>query len=272
MVSTPARGVTALWPPDDTEESIVGVDRHQLDIISLRTGINEEAHGVAGGGTLPWQAISQILLLGCRRPDGSAYPVYPDVFVYPRPMERTRGSYTLATDGAPVLVIEVASESTHEADLDLARGKGWSYARAGVAEYLALDPTGVYVPEGGRGWRLVGGAYQPWRPDGRGRWVSAEIGVALGIDDGLAAVDGATGRRHLREGEVEAARASAIRDGRLEGRRDGRLEGKREALRRLARQRFGVAPALEERISTAAEPQLDQLLDRVLSAATPDDL
>jgi len=268
MVSTPARGATALWPPDDTEESIVGVDRHQLDIISLRMGINEEAHRVAGGGALPWQAISQILLLGCRRPDGSAYPVYPDVFVYPRPMERTRGSYTLAKDGAPVLVVEVASESTHEADLDLARGKGWSYARAGVAEYLALDPTGVYVPEGGRGWRLVGGAYQPWRPDGRGRWVSAEIGVALGIDDGLAAVYGAAGRRHLREGEVEAARERAGQ----EGRQEGRQEGKREALRRLARQRFGVVAALEERISTAAEPQLDQLLDRVIGAATPDDL
>src|SRR5579883_3112922 len=122
MVSTPARGVTALWPPDDTEESIVGVDRHQLDIISLRTGINEEARRLAGTGPLPWQAITQIMLLGCRRPDGSPYTVYPDVFVFPRPMDRTRGSYSLRQDGPPVLVVEVAGESTYQADLDVARG------------------------------------------------------------------------------------------------------------------------------------------------------
>ena len=83
---------TTLWPPDDTEESIVGVDRHQLDIISVRTGINEEAHRQAQGGPLPWQAISQIMLVGCVRTNGTAYTVYPDVMVYPRAMARDRGS------------------------------------------------------------------------------------------------------------------------------------------------------------------------------------
>ena len=29
MVSTQAQVAEALWPPDDTEESILGVDRHQ---------------------------------------------------------------------------------------------------------------------------------------------------------------------------------------------------------------------------------------------------
>ncbi len=42
MTRALAYGVT-LWPPDDTEERIVGVDWHQLDSISLRTGTNEEA-------------------------------------------------------------------------------------------------------------------------------------------------------------------------------------------------------------------------------------
>ena len=84
MVHILAHGATALWPPDDTEESIVGVDRHQLDIFNLRGGTNEEAHRVAAGGPLPWQAITQIMYLGCRRPDGSAYIVYPDLFVFPR--------------------------------------------------------------------------------------------------------------------------------------------------------------------------------------------
>ena len=31
------------WPPDDTEESVVGTDLHQRTIINLRWGINEIA-------------------------------------------------------------------------------------------------------------------------------------------------------------------------------------------------------------------------------------
>jgi hypothetical protein len=260
MVHTPARSATALWPPDDTEESIVGVDRHQLDIISLRTGINEEARRVAGSDPVPWQAITQIMYLGCWRPDGSPYTVYPDVFVFLRAMDRTRGSYSLAHDGPPALIIEVASESTYQADLNLARGKGWSYAHAGVAEYLVLDPSGAFVSELGRGWRLADGVYRPWGPDAAGRWRSSVIGVAFGVEDGLAAAYGADGRRQLREGEVGPA---------LEVQR---VEGKREALRRLVRLRFGVVAALEHRIDTAGEAALDALLDRVLTASGPDDL
>jgi hypothetical protein len=134
MVSTSTRTGVALWPPDDTEESILGVDRHQLDIFSLRLGINELADAAAVGGPLPWQAITQIMVLGCVRPDGSRYTVYPDVAVFAHPLDRNRGSFTLAQDGAPVLVVEVASPSTVEADLDVRGGKGWSYGRAGVAE------------------------------------------------------------------------------------------------------------------------------------------
>ena len=35
MVTTPSRSRTVLWPPDDTEESILGVDRHQFHITPL---------------------------------------------------------------------------------------------------------------------------------------------------------------------------------------------------------------------------------------------
>ena len=260
MASIPTPGATALWPPDDTEESIVGVDRHQLDIFSLRAGINEEAHRLAAGGPRPWQAISQIMLLGCQRPDGSAYTVYPDVMVFPRPMDVERGSYSLRQDGPPVLVVEVASEATYRADLDQGSGKPWSYARAGVREYLVLDPTGGYVPEVGRGWRLMGGVYRPWAPDEAGRWRSEGIGVAIGVEGGLAAVYGTDGRRKLREGEVDAGLAVQ------------HAEGARAALRRLARHRFGVVATLERRIDAAGEPEIGAMLDRVLTAADPDDL
>ena len=34
---------TDAWPPDDTEESIVGTDLHQTTITNLRWGLNEVA-------------------------------------------------------------------------------------------------------------------------------------------------------------------------------------------------------------------------------------
>jgi hypothetical protein len=126
------------------------------------------------------------------------------VFVYPCFIEPERGALTLAVDGPPVLIIEVLSESTYEVDVDLVRGKGYSYARAGVQEYLALDPTGgAFLPEHGHAWRLVDGVYRSWEPDATGRWQSAEIGVAIGLEGTLATVYTPEGKRLLHEGEVE---------------------------------------------------------------------
>lgn len=284
MVSTQARAA-ALWPPDDTEWSIVGADRHQLDIMTVRGGINEEAHRTAGGRgdpeALPWQAISQIMYVGCVRPDGSAYTTYPDVMVFPRPMDRDRGSYSLAADGPPTLVVEVASPHTAEADLDPDRGKAWSYRQLGVAEYLVLDPTGLLVPGCGHGWRLEGGTYRPWEPerDGRGtpRWRSRQIGVAIGVTpgpvgrpaEGLAAVYGAGERRQPREGEIGTAIAASHQ----EGVEVGLAEGKRQALRLLVAARFGSVPdALEPRIASAGGAELDDLLRRATTVASAEAL
>jgi Putative restriction endonuclease len=106
----------------------------------------------------------------------------------PRLIDPERGSVTLEVDGPPVLIIEVLSESTYEADVDLVRGKGYSYARAGVPEYMALDGSGHFLPEGIRAWRLVEGVYCPWEPDEDGRWQSAQIEVAIGLEGMLATV------------------------------------------------------------------------------------
>ena len=125
--------------------------------------------------------------------------------------------------------------------------------QAGVREYLVLDPSGRFVPELGRGWRRVEGVYQPWAMNERGQWVSEVIGVAIGVEDGLAAVYGGDGRRRLREGEVEAALESRYTEGRQEGQQEGRQEGLRAAVRRLARRRFGVVATLEARIDAADE-------------------
>ncbi len=204
----------------------MGSDLHQATITNLRWGINEAAQvGLPPEHPVPWHALSQTALLGCVRPDGSAYRTYPDVFVYPRPIDPARASVALAVDGPPALVVEVLSEATYGADLDLDLGKGYSYARAGVPEYLALDPTGQFLPEGIRAWRLVAGVYRPWAPEADGRWHSATIAVALGLEGARAAVYARDGRRILREGEVEAELA----------RRDAELE----RLRRLLAERRG---------------------------------
>jgi hypothetical protein len=175
-----------------------------MSIINLRWGINELAHQQrAPGEPLPWQALCQLELLGCVRRDGSAYTTYPDLFVFPHPVDQTRGSFSLREDGPPVLIVEVLSPSTYEWDLDLERGKGYSYAHAGVREYLALDPTGSYVRGGGRGWRLENGRYMDWARDRQGQWRSREIGIAIALEGMLATVYTPEGRRLLREGEVE---------------------------------------------------------------------
>lgn len=149
------------WPPDDTEESVLGTNLHQATITNLRLGLNEIAAASAPGQPAPWQALSQTILTGLWRRDGSRYQVLPDVFVYRRPIDERRASVSLATDGPPALIIEIASDVTYEADLDLEFGKGYSYAAAGVLEYLALDPTGEFIPERGRGWRQRDGVSCP---------------------------------------------------------------------------------------------------------------
>ncbi len=161
MESIVAQRAIVPWPPDDTKTSILRTDQHQRDAYILRRGTNEEALHVAAGGSLPWQAVTQVMFLGCERPDGSRFVVYFDVMVFSRAMSRERGSYSLRQDGPPVLIIEVASEATVESDLDLERGKGWSYAHAGVREYLVLDPTRQFIPEGGT--CLPGSHPQPHR-------------------------------------------------------------------------------------------------------------
>jgi hypothetical protein len=201
-----------LWPPDDVEESIVGTDLHQKTITNLRLGINECAELARVEDALaPWQALSQIALLGCRRPDGSEYKTMPDVFVYRRPIDVNRGSLALALDGPPVLVIEVLSESTYSWDIDIERGKGYTYAQAGVLEYLTIDVGGAFLPEGIRAWRLSDGIYEPWLPEPNGRWRSAEIGVSIGLEGVQATVYDADGCPQLREGQIgrELARRDA---------------------------------------------------------------
>jgi hypothetical protein len=195
-----------VWPPDDTEESVLGTNLHQTAILTLRTGINEAAAiAVPEGTPVPWQAGGQTMIRQFRHPDGSAYTTLPDVFVYLYSWDDARRSLNVPEDGAPVLIIEVLSKETYENDLDLVLGKGYSYRQAGVREYLTLDPQYQYAPDGGLGWRLEQGRYRPWQRDATGRWVSRAIPLAFGLEGARAAVYLPDGHRLLREGEVERA-------------------------------------------------------------------
>ncbi len=74
QIETQQRSPVEVWPPDDSEESIVGTDLHQTTIINLRWGINEVARPrQARAQPVPWQALDQILMRGVRRPDDSEY-------------------------------------------------------------------------------------------------------------------------------------------------------------------------------------------------------
>ncbi|MCA1599688.1 MAG: hypothetical protein LC769_11875 [Chloroflexi bacterium] len=62
-----------VWPPDDTEESVVGTNLHQLTITNLRWGINEIARlHTAPGAAVPWQALNQTVVMGFPRADARA--------------------------------------------------------------------------------------------------------------------------------------------------------------------------------------------------------
>jgi hypothetical protein len=191
------------WPPDDTEDSVLGTNLHQATITHLRTGLNDVASLLAPSDQPPpWQALSQTGISGLRRWDGSEMTVLPDVFVYDRPVDERLATLPLLEYGPPLLVVEVLSPTTRDSDLDLRHGKGYSYAQAGVLEYLILDPEGTDLPEQGQGWRLEGSGYVPWRREASGRWQSQVIPVAVAFEGTRLVVFGPEGQRQLREGEV----------------------------------------------------------------------
>lgn len=194
----------AVWPADDTEESVLGTSLHQTAIRNLVWAINEAAAlATPEGVPLPWQAEGQTMLTVFQHPDGSSYTTFPDVFVYRHAWDGLRGSLSVALDGPPVLIIEVLSKETYENDLDHRNGKGYSYRAAGVREYLTLDPTGAYHPEQGQGWQWAGSRYRPWRRERDGRWRSRELPLLFGLAGVQVAVWTAAGRQLLRQGEVE---------------------------------------------------------------------
>ncbi len=180
------------WPPDDTEESVVGSEYHQHVIDAARDGLRMAAE--ANGAS--WRALSQVPLAGFRRRNGTPYPLLPDVFVHPRPNPHPDSGehLTFAEVGVPLLAIEVLSASTWRQDIDTRRGKAWSYANAGVPAYIIVDHAARYIPQHVRALRLSGRRWVQWRPNAQGRWEDAALGVSFEFDGLYLRVRDAAGR------------------------------------------------------------------------------
>lgn len=137
----------------------------------------------------------------------------PDVAVIPgvRDKARMRKSFRVREEGTrPVLVVEVVSDEPEHQSADH-QEKVWVYERAGILEYLILDPPAQ--PEDRcrlTGYRLnASGRYEPILPDTGGRILSQTTGLWFGpARRTVAILDAATGE-HLLTGAEDAARLRA---------------------------------------------------------------
>jgi Uma2 family endonuclease len=153
----------------------------------------------------------------------------PDIAVIPgvRDKSRFRRSFNVRREGTrPALVLEVVSDEPEHQSADH-HDKVAIYERAGVPEYLLLDPP---TPSGKAcrwtGYRLnAAGRYEPIPSDAEGCLLSTTTGLRFGVaPDGksIQLLDAATGELLLssaegrRKAEAELARLRAELD-RLRG-------------------------------------------------------
>lgn len=79
-------------------------------------------------------------------------------------------------------------------------------------------------------------------------------------------------KKGLREGNKRGRQEGRV-EGRFEGRVEGRLEGQRQTILRILGARFGTLPQnVVERIQAATSHQLEELAEKVVLVATPDEL
>ena len=174
------RSVAYRWLPDDTEESILGADWHQDAISSLRNGLRD----VARARNWPWHVGDQLTLVAWH-PDGTIWRPKPDIMVHPQAGPTPREEMSATADGLPALIIEVASPSTYQSDVNVSPpsterrdAKGYEYLAWPLPEYLVFDPTAAYLPGQVRAWRVVEGRVEEWPPDA-GRYHSRILGVSF---------------------------------------------------------------------------------------------
>lgn len=232
--------------PDDTEDSIVGTQWHQEAVGAAAVALAYVAERRAAS----WSVYEEVALRGLFHRDGRPYTPRPDIYVLAAPLDPGLAEAALAEVGAPLLVVEIASESTTANDIG---DKREAYAGAGVGEYLVFDPTGALIPGQIAAWRLgTDGRFGEWRPREEA-WESKMLEVAF-------VVEGPFLRVRDRDGEMMplARRALGLYYEAREQAREAR-EQAREAQER-ARQETEARRAAEDRAGqeAAARRQADE--------------
>ena len=157
------------WSDDERWELIDGVAYNMSPAPSIRhQRVASNFHGVlyrmlAGKSCRPFMAPTDVRL-------SETDVVQPDILVICDPGKITPSHI----EGAPELVVEILSPGTSAKDL---REKKWLYQRAGVREYIVVDPLELYV--------------QRFLLSGEGRYGEPEV---FGPEDviTLAVLDGLT--------------------------------------------------------------------------------
>ncbi len=168
------------WLHDDCEEDLVGADWHQDAIRELSTGLKN----LALTRRLPWHVGDQLTLVASR-PDGSVWRPCPDVMIHPTAGPEKRAELAVSVNGLPTLIIEVASPSTWQYDVDLVGGKAWGYLQLGVPNYLVFDPHGDLLGEPCRGWQTDSGMVRAWRPHADGRYHPTGLSISFSPEGAL---------------------------------------------------------------------------------------
>lgn len=105
--------------------------------------------------------------------------VSPDCYVVKGVPMRQRRTFKVWEEGGhrPCFVLEITSRSTRKEDIG---GKMAVYRDdLQVPEYFLFDLSRDWIEAGLRGYRRVGGVYQPIEPGPDGRLVSQELGLEL---------------------------------------------------------------------------------------------
>jgi Uma2 family endonuclease len=139
--------------------------------------VYDATRDVADLDHLPWHVGNQLTLVGWT-PRGVWRPT-PDIAVYPTAGPELRKEMSVKADGPPTLVVEIASPSTWEYDINDVSGKAAGYLGLGVEYYLVFDPTGELLSPPCRGWRQADGMTRDWRPDADGSYRRASLGISL---------------------------------------------------------------------------------------------
>jgi colicin import membrane protein len=182
----------------------------------------------------------------------------PDVAVIRGVRDRAKAARSLTFDVPkegvrPCLVVEVVSPQYEEIRDNDYVAKVGIYERAGIPEYVILEPGFTWKDHIQlTGYRLgPDGRYRPMAPDGEGRLLSETTGLLFGEDEdgSVLLIDTRSGERLRKPTQIEADEAAAQKRAAREARRAVREAEARKAAEQRAAQEAGARKAAEAEIA-----------------------